>query len=147
VLDFAAGELGRASIRVERRLDPALPRALVDEGQLRQVLLNLVRNAREAMEDGGTLRLSTSAEDGAVHVRVEDTGAGIPDEARPHLFDPLFTTKRHGTGLGLALSRQILEAHGGALGCERTGPTGTVFHLRVPLAPQPAMGEQPAAHA
>jgi two-component system, NtrC family, sensor kinase len=147
VLGFAAGELGRAGIRVERRLDPALPRALVDEGQLRQVLLNLVRNAREAMEGGGTLRLSTSAEDGAVHVRVEDTGHGIPDEARAHLFDPLFTTKRHGTGLGLALSRQILEAHGGALGCERTGPTGTVFHLRVQAAPQPAVGEQPAAHA
>jgi signal transduction histidine kinase len=147
VLDFAAGELGRAGIRVERRLDPALPRALVDEGQLRQVLLNLVRNAREAMEGGGTLRLSTSAEEGAVHVRVEDTGHGIPEEARPHLFDPLFTTKRHGTGLGLALSRQILEAHGGALGCERTGPTGTVFHLRVQAAPRPAVGEQPAAHA
>jgi signal transduction histidine kinase len=100
----------------------------VDEGQLRQVLLNLVRNAREAMEGGGTLRLSTSAEDGAVHVRVEDTGHGIPEEARAHLFDPLFTTKRHGTGLGLALGRQILEAHGGLR--ERTGPSGTVFHLR-----------------
>src|SRR6185369_7068577 len=93
-----------------------LPRALVDEGQLRQVLLNLVRNAREAMEGGGTLQLSTSAEDGAVHVRVEDTGHGIPEEARPHLFDPLFTTKRHGTGLGLALSRQILEATGARWG-------------------------------
>ncbi|HZJ55023.1 MAG TPA: ATP-binding protein [Myxococcaceae bacterium] len=147
VLDFAAGELGRAGIRVERRLDPGLPRALVDEGQLRQVLLNLVRNAREAMEGGGTLRLFTSAEDGAVHVRVEDTGHGIPEEARPHLFDPLFTTKRHGTGLGLALSRQILEAHGGALGCERTGPSGTVFHLRVPVAPRTAVEEQPVAHA
>ncbi|HZW87436.1 MAG TPA: ATP-binding protein, partial [Myxococcaceae bacterium] len=51
------------------------------------------------------------------------------------------------TGLGLALSKQILEAHGGVLGCERTGPSGTVFHLRVPLAPQSAVGEQPAAHA
>jgi len=147
VLDFAAGELGRAGVRVERRLDPALPRALVDEAQLRQVLLNLVRNAREAMEGGGTLRLSTSTAEGAVHVRVEDTGPGIPEEARAHLFDPLFTTKPHGTGLGLALSRQILEAHGGALACERTGPSGTVFHLRVPLAPQVALGEQPAAHA
>ena len=147
VLDFASGELGRAGVRVERRLDPSLPRALVDEGQLRQVLLNLVRNAREAMDGGGTLRLSTSTEEGTVHVRVEDTGPGVPEEARAHLFDPLFTTKRHGTGLGLALSRQILEAHGGALGCERTGPSGTVFHLRVPAAPQPSAGEQPATHA
>jgi len=109
--------------------------------------LNLVRNAREAMDGGGTLRLSTSTEEGTVHVRVEDTGPGVPEEARAHLFDPLFTTKRHGTGLGLALSRQILEAHGGALGCERTGPSGTVFHLRVPAAPQPSAGEQPATHA
>jgi len=146
VLDFAAGELGRAGVRVERRLDPALPRALVDEAQLRQVLLNLVRNAREAMDGGGTLRLSTSTAEGAVHVRVEDTGPGIPEEARAHLFDPLFTTKPHGTGLGLALSRQILEAHGGALAGQRTGPGGTVFHLRVQLAPQAALGEQPAAH-
>lgn len=147
VLDFAAGELGRAGVRVERRLDPALPRALVDEGQLRQVLLNLVRNAREAMDGGGTLRVSTSASEGAVHVRVEDSGPGIPDEARGHLFDPLFTTKPHGTGLGLALSRQILEAHGGTLSCERTGPEGTVFHLRVRTAPLAAVEEQPAAHA
>jgi len=147
VLDFAAGELGRAGVRVERRLDPALPRALVDEAQLRQVLLNLVRNAREAMVGGGALRLSTSAGEGAIHVRVEDTGPGIPEDAQGHLFDPLFTTKPHGTGLGLALSRQILEAHGGALLCERTGPTGTVFHLRVPVAPQPSVAEQPATHA
>ena len=147
VLHFAAGELTRAGVRVERRLDGTLPPALVDESQLRQVLLNLVRNAREAMEGGGTLKLSTSAEDGAVHVRVEDTGPGIPEQARAHLFDPLFTTKRHGTGLGLALSRQILEAHGGVLGCERTGPNGTVFHLRVPSAADAGAGEQPAANA
>ncbi len=147
VLQFAAGELARAGIRVERTLGEALPAALVDEAQLRQVLLNLVRNAREAMDGGGTLRLSTSAEDGAVHVRVEDTGHGIPEAARAHLFDPLFTTKRHGTGLGLALSRQILEAHGGMLGCERTGPSGTVFHLRVPAAPVALAPEQPVARA
>ena len=78
---------------------------------------------------------------------MEDSGPGIPEEARAHLFDPLFTTKRHGTGLGLTLSRQILEAHGGTLGCERTGPSGTVFHLRVPAAPLAAAGEQPATHA
>jgi two-component system, NtrC family, sensor kinase len=144
VLDFCAGELDRAGVRVERRLAPLLPPALVDEAQLRQVLLNLVRNAREAMEGGGTLRLSTASEEGTIHVRVEDTGPGISDEAQGKLFDPLFTTKPHGTGLGLALSRQILEAHGGGLTCERTGPTGTVFHLRVRPAPLASAEEQPA---
>jgi two-component system NtrC family sensor kinase len=134
VLDFAGGELARGGIQVERELAPSLPRALVDEAQLRQVLLNLVRNAREAMPEGGTLRIRTAAEGGAVHVRVEDTGPGIPEAARGRLFDPLFTTKPHGTGLGLALSRQILEAHGGALVCDRTGPGGTVFDLRVRTA-------------
>ena len=145
VLDFSAGELARAGVRVERDLAPALPRALVDEAQLRQVLLNLVRNAREAMAGGGTLRVSTTADEAAVHVWVEDSGPGIPPEAGGKLFDPLFTTKPHGTGLGLALSRQILEAHGGALACERTGPTGTVFHVRVRPAPPGAVEQRPAA--
>jgi two-component system NtrC family sensor kinase len=145
VLDFAAGELTRAGIRVERSLVPGLPRALVDEGQLRQVLLNLVRNAREAMSAGGTLRLSTGAAEGGLQIRVEDTGPGISEAARARLFDPLFTTKPHGTGLGLALSRQILEAHGGALICERTGPEGTVFVVRVRRAPEAgAPAEAPA---
>jgi two-component system, NtrC family, sensor kinase len=135
VLDFARGELARAGITVERALAPFLPRALVDGSQLRQVLLNLVRNAREAMEPGGTLRLSTALEEGQVHVRVADTGRGISEVAQARLFDPLFTTKPHGTGLGLALSKQILEAQGGSLRCERTGPEGTVFDVQVRVAP------------
>jgi signal transduction histidine kinase len=140
VLDFARGELTRAGITVERSLAPVLPRALVDASQLRQVLLNLVRNAREAMEAGGTLRLATALEDGRVHIRVADTGRGIPEVAQGRLFDPLFTTKPHGTGLGLALSKQILEAQGGALRCERTGPEGTVFDVQVRVAPAGAEG-------
>ena len=146
-----AGELNRAGITVERSLAPALPRALVDAAQLRQVLLNLVRNAREAMEAGGTLRLSTALEDGRVHIRVADTGRGIPEVAQGRLFDPLFTTKPHGTGLGLALSKQILEAQGGGLRCERTGPEGTVFDVQVRVAPTGAEGtvgsEVETAHA
>jgi len=151
VLDFARGELTRAGIAVERRLDPNLPRALVDAAQLRQVLLNLVRNAREAMDSGGTLRLSSTLEDGRVHIRVADTGRGIPEVAQGRLFDPLFTTKPHGTGLGLALSKQILEAQGGGLRCERTGPEGTVFDVQVKVAPSGAEGTAPSpaepAHA
>ena len=151
VLDFARGELTRAGIAVERRLDPNLPRALVDAAQLRQVLLNLVRNAREAMDSGGTLRLSSALEDGRVHIRVADTGRGIPEVAQGRLFDPLFTTKPHGTGLGLALSKQILEAQGGGLRCERTGPEGTVFDVQVKVAPSGAEGTAPSpaepAHA
>jgi two-component system, NtrC family, sensor kinase len=131
VLDFTREEMERAGVQVVRELDPALPRALADEGQLRQVFLNLLRNSREAMPSGGTLRIGSRVVDGVVEVSIADSGTGIPAEVKDRLFEPFFSTKSGGTGLGLALARQILEAHGGSIDCTSSAAQGTTFVLRV----------------
>lgn len=139
VLDFTQGELERAHVRVERDLDPKLPQALADEGQLRQVLINLVRNGREAMAGGGTLRVCSRAVNGhEVELEVSDSGEGMSGEVRAHIFEPFFSTKSGGTGLGLAVSRQIVTAHGGTLSCESHLGQGTTFRVRLPRASENA---------
>lgn len=134
VLDFSREELDRAEVRVERALDPATPPALADEGQLRQVFLNLVRNSREAMRQGGTLKVRSGQSDGAVEVVFQDSGPGMSGEVRERIFDPFFSTKSGGTGLGLAVSRQIIQAHGGSIACESAEGGGTTFTIRLPRA-------------
>lgn len=118
---------------------------LGDEVQLQQVLMNLAVNARDAMPEGGEIRLILTREEGAlvssqgarldsVTLVVEDTGAGIPDESLPYIFDPFFTTKsgRDGTGLGLAVTRGIIARHGGAISVDSTLRRGTAFTICLP---------------
>jgi signal transduction histidine kinase len=97
-------------------------------------LLNLVRNAREAMPGGGSLHVSSHAGDGSVWVEVRDTGHGISPERLQRIFDPFFTTKERGTGLGLAMAQEIAQEHGGLLTCESAEGQGTAFTLRLPAA-------------
>ncbi|HEY6081132.1 MAG TPA: ATP-binding protein [Polyangiaceae bacterium] len=104
----------------------------IDEAQIRQALLNLLRNAREAMPQGGHVEVSLrTAADGGIDLTVDDEGVGMPEATRQRLFEPFFTTKQHGTGLGLAITRQIAEAHGGHISVEQRQPKGTriVMHL------------------
>ncbi len=131
VLDFSREELQRAGVEVDREFDASEPRALVDEGQLRQVFLNLVRNSREAMATGGRLTVGSLARVGEVEVRFSDTGPGIAPGVREQIFEPFFSTKSGGTGLGLAVSRQILHAHGGSIECENGPSGGTTFVVRL----------------
>ena len=131
VLTFSREELERARVSVVRRLDPQAPRAYADEGQLRQVFLNLLRNSREAMGEGGTLTVDTRASNGEVEVRIADSGRGLPASTRERLFEPFFSTKDGGTGLGLAVSRQILQSHGGSIDCESTEGAGATFVIRL----------------
>ena len=141
VLDFSRAELDRARVEVVRELDPSVPPALADEGQLRQVFLNLVRNSREAMSGGGTLTVrSRVSAQGLVEVQISDSGGGISGDAVERLFEPFYSTKSGGTGLGLALSRQILQAHGGSIDLDAPGnpagppASGTTFVIRLPRA-------------
>lgn len=133
ILDFLSLELAGASVAIEWT-DEA-PDALIaaDSGQLRQALVNLLRNAREAMPMGGTLSLHLSSDTTELRLTIDDEGEGIAIEAREHLFDLFYTTRERGTGLGLPLTRQIIESHGGRLSVEAREPKGTRFTLVFPL--------------
>lgn len=120
------------AVQVIFTLDPKADCAFVDKIQIQQVLLNLMRNAVEAMQecDVRELRLTTQRVDGdTVEISVADTGPGIPPEVATHLFQPFFTTKPNGMGVGLPISRTIIEAHGGRLWVEPGPRGGTVFRM------------------
>ncbi|MFO7155483.1 MAG: ATP-binding protein [Pseudomonadota bacterium] len=118
---------------IELRLE--VPDALfveVDGPQLRQALLNLIRNAREAMPSGGKLVLGARSLGDGVEIAVVDTGVGMSEEAMSRIFEPFFTTKESGTGLGLSLTQQIVQQHGGRLECESRPGAGTTFRIVLP---------------
>jgi two-component system NtrC family sensor kinase len=145
LLDFVTPEMQGAGVAVERELAPDLPAVRGDEGQLRAAFLNLFRNSREAMSGGGTLRVrSVRAADGGVEVTVADSGSGIPPEQLERIFDPFFSTKSGGTGLGLAFSLQVVKEHGGAIQCQSEVGRGTTFAVRIPSAPPEAATTQEA---
>ena len=120
------------SIRMNLRLDPSIDLVLVDKVQIQQVLLNLLRNAVEAMQTSERRELSIStrpAGDNMVAVDVSDTGSGIPPDVASRLFRPFVTTKRQGMGVGLSISRTIIESHGGQITAESNPVGGTIFRF------------------
>lgn len=121
-------------VKLRIRLDAA-PVITADAGQIEQVLMNLINNAYDVSPPGRSIevRLSQSAGEGMVEIL--DHGPGIPEAAQPRIFDPFFTTKEHGTGLGLSLSRQIVENHGGRLEFETEPGQGTTFRVVLPVRP------------
>jgi signal transduction histidine kinase len=121
-------------VELVRELEPGLPAVLADRDQILQVLLNLVRNALDAMPSGGRLALRAGRAGEAVRFSVTDTGPGIAPEDLPRIFEPYFTTKEGGTGLGLAIAQRIAEEHGGRLGAESTPGAGATFTLELPVA-------------
>ena len=125
-------------IRLTMELDPALGAILGDASALQQVLLNLVTNAREAMAgQGGEIRIETGVAErpGWVRVLIRDTGPGISPEDLSKVFDPFYTTKRTGTGLGLSVSYGIIQDHHGTVDVQSTAAQGTTFTLAFPVAP------------
>lgn len=122
-------------ISVELRLPPEPLWARADPIQLQQVVLNLAINARDAMPSGGTLTLAAEpAANHSARVVVADTGVGIASDALPHIFEPLFTTKRTGTGLGLAVVQQIVTSNGGSVSVDSALGKGSCFRLEIPVA-------------
>jgi PAS domain S-box-containing protein len=118
--------------------DPKTPHALADLRTLERVIVNLISNALEAMEEGGTLSFSLSPVETAqgimVELKVADTGPGIPPDVAARIFDPFYTTKKDGTGLGLAISRRIMLAHKGQIQVKSFAGAGTVFTINIPAA-------------
>ncbi len=119
-------------ISVEKRLDPALPRVKVDSDWTKRVLINLVKNALEAMPDRGKLVVSTWRSSEGVKVAVEDSGAGIPPDLLPRIFEPYFSTKEQGTGLGLSICKRILDDLGGEITIASEVGRGTRAEIWLP---------------
>ena len=143
-LVLMAHDLGRSRIRTETRFAPDLPLVLADSKQIQQVLVNLFTNAAQAMEArGGTLLVNIHPCPGGVSLEVHDSGVGIPGENLPRVFDPFFSTKEGGNGLGLSVSYSIIQAHGGEMTVRSTPDEGTTFAVRLPAA---AAVEGPGLH-
>jgi C4-dicarboxylate-specific signal transduction histidine kinase len=137
VLALVQRELQGHGVSAQVTVDPDLPRLVGDRVQLQQVLFNLIMNAVEAMSSVQVHERSLlvgsrlhGADD--LLITVEDSGPGIDANEMEHLFEPFFTTKVHGMGLGLAISRSIIEAHGGRLWVSGRIPQGAVFHVQLP---------------
>jgi len=120
------------SVKLVQALDPTLPTIRADGDQIEQVFVNLVTNAIQAMRDGGELRIATRAAQVFAVVEVSDTGTGIAKEHLANLFEPFFTTKEHGIGLGLSVSKSIIDGHRGRIDVESTIGQGTTFVVRLP---------------
>lgn len=121
-----------AGITLQRIYGPGTSNMPADPQQMEQVFINLIHNAIQAMEEGGTLTLSTRASNGAIVVTFEDSGAGIPPSDLKRIFQPFFTTKHRGSGLGLPIVKRILEAHGGRIELQSEVGKGTVVSVIVP---------------
>lgn len=120
------------NITVNVKIPEGLPKVVVDETQLIQVLVNIVLNAADAMASGGTLDISAAEGDKEVEIRAADSGPGIPVEHLEKIFDPFFTTKEKGTGLGLAVSYDIIKGYQGDIVVENRPEGGTIFRVRLP---------------
>lgn len=133
-LDLVAAQCQDQSVRIERQLEDR-PAWVDASGQaLRQVVLNLVTNALQAMPDGGVLTCRIQCSDETVVVSITDTGPGMSSEVRKHLFEPFFTTREEGTGLGLAICREIVTRHAGRIELADNGGPGARFYVVLPLA-------------
>jgi PAS domain S-box-containing protein len=130
------GEAARYDISVRTELADGLPQIVGDRVQLQQVAMNLIVNSIEAMKDIDGIRemviTSQRAEHGLILVSVSDTGVGVPPQLTEHIFDPFFTTKPHGTGMGLRISRSIVESHGGRLWVTSAPERGATFQFTLP---------------
>jgi C4-dicarboxylate-specific signal transduction histidine kinase len=130
-------ELSHRGIQATLELDPKLPPVLADRVQIQQVILNFLSNASEAMdlvlwEERALIVRSTSDESGAVTVAVQDSGVGLDAQTRDRIFEPFFSTKHNGMGLGLAICKSIIESHAGTIGASANSDRGAVFHFALP---------------
>ncbi|HYB32712.1 MAG TPA: ATP-binding protein [Steroidobacteraceae bacterium] len=139
IIDLAESDARLHGVRLSLQLADNLPQVLVDAGQIQHVVLNFVRNSLEALAahpGTGRIEISTSMTVGGdVELLVTDNGPGLTAEAVQRLFDPFFSTKESGTGMGLAISNTIARLHGGSVGHRPNEPSGACFYIRLPAQP------------
>lgn len=131
--DFVRPELEEHGIRLVVKIQPFLPQLLIDVNYLRQALLNIVKNAMNAMEDGGRLDIDVWSDGDYVKISVKDTGCGIDQEHIGKIFEPYFTTKASGTGLGLTVVYKIVKEHDGDISVSSEVGKGTTFTISLPV--------------
>ena len=133
---FLEARCSKSGVQVVRELARDLPQIVADPAQVKQILVNLVVNAVQAMPDGGTLTIGTRAIDSSVELFVEDTGTGMSAEILEKIFLPFFTTKdvHGGTGLGLSVVHGIVTAHGGTIKARSRPGLGTRMEIRLPIS-------------
>lgn len=139
--DFFEPTCTAGRVRLERHLAPGLPQLLLDPDLMKQAVLNLLTNARQAMPEGGVVTVRAWTTGDRVKIEVADTGPGIPTDVLPRIFDPYFTTRESGTGLGLPTVRRILLEHGGDVDVDSRLGRGTRFTLTLAVPPSIA-GEE-----
>ncbi len=122
-------------MELKKELKRDLPRIQADFDQIQRTCTNIITNAISAMPEGGSLKIKTeeNEEEGNIEISIADTGEGIPEESRERIFEPLFTTKPRGVGLGLALCRRYVEVHGGEIEVESEVGKGSTFTIKLPL--------------
>ena len=130
--EFLGPELKSRNILLELELAPGLPVLEVDQDQLKQAFYNIVKNSSEAMKQGGLLKIRTGADSEWVNIRFADTGGGMTQEAMARIFEPYFTTKQSGSGLGLMITQRIVRAHGGEVVIESDPGNGLKITIRLP---------------
>lgn len=133
VLAFMAAEMRTRNVTASVHIDRSLPLMPTDENLIRQAFINVIKNAADAMEDGGIITISTRREAEDAIIEVIDTGTGMSASTRAQAFNAYFSTKSDGTGLGLPMVRRIIERHGGAVQCDSEPGFGTRFVIRLPL--------------
>jgi signal transduction histidine kinase len=135
LLEFFQPSCEGARVRLVRHLDRGMPHVFADVDLLKQAILNLLTNAVQALPEGGTVTVRSWSTGDRVRISVADDGTGIPADVLPRIFDPYFTTREQGTGLGLPTVRRILLEHGGDVSVESRAGRGTTFTLTLPVPP------------
>jgi two-component system, sporulation sensor kinase E len=132
-LELLRPEMENRGQTIEEKLAPRLPETPLDPGQMKQLLVNLIKNAMQAMTRGGVLKVQTGKADDEIWVSIADQGAGIPQDQLKRIFEPFFTTKKKGSGLGLMIVQRIVRAHGGRIEMASREGQGTTFRIWLPL--------------
>jgi signal transduction histidine kinase len=138
IVALARPQAEAAGIQIVEKFEVEEAVVTVDGDLLKQAVLNIVVNAIEAMPNGGTLRLEAGFRGEDAEIRIADTGPGIPPQVRERIYDLYFTTKQHGSGIGLAMTYRILQLHDGSIDFTSGPEQGTTFSLRLPMSVVPA---------
>jgi len=133
LLEFVKFELEEASVTIECDFQTELPKLEIDEKYIKQAILNIIKNSVAAMPDGGVMSFRTVVDESFVHIYISDTGTGISEENMSKIFEPYFTTKQFGSGLGLTVVYKIIKEHGGDIILESVKNQGTTFTINLPV--------------